>query len=630
MDDWEKLRQLIINKALHFNEGFTPNGNPANWIIDNRKIFYSTEGLRLIIPLLLDKLSTLKSKNIGGPEIAANPIISALTLEGYNGFIIRKKQKYNGLQKIVEGNINLDDKVILFDDILHSGRSIQHVINSIKNPIEAIIFLINFDENGYRKLREQGLRVEYLYSLESLGIKQNSNLGNSKIMWSKKNINNWEVSVPRSSPVRYKDTILFGTNEGLFMCLDIKTGKTIWNYNVHNDSQMSPNSRQKAILSSPAVYKDCVIFGDYNGHLYCIKAETGKCVWKQKVADWVGSSPYIFEEKIIIGTEYGARGGSLCAYSIKKGSLIWEVKGKHYIHSSPGVDEKNKIAIVGCNDNHVYAANTDSGKLLWKYHVGRETKAGFAIEDGKVYFGSFDGKLRCLETKTGKVVWEKKISNQIYSTPEIVDDNIICNTASKKVFCLNKKGWIKWFYNTEGRNMCYTKTINKRVYAGSNDGFLHIINLNTGLGTKYHVGKEILTKPIITRNGIVLGCKGEYKCIKPKQDYRYLFVITFKCNDNCHYCLQKSSRDKAKINPSYGEMSLSELKKNAEFLKKRCPDRLLLTGGEPSMHPDFWEIIDYFYNESGIPNISFETNSISFADEKAEKLLDKIKNGKSN
>jgi len=304
MDNWESLRQLIINKALHFNEGFRPNGAPAEWIIDNRKIFYSTKALNLLIPLLLEKLNMFKSKNIGGPEIAANPVISSLVLKGYNGFIVRKKPKYNGLQKIIEGNINKKESVILFDDILHSGKTMQHVIDSIKNPIEAIIFMINFDKGGYDRLIKQGIKVEYLFSLDNLGIHNKGIKKKAKTIWKIKNINNWQASVPRSSPVIYKENIFFGTNEGKFMCVEIKTGNTVWEYNIFKDATTIPNASQKAILSSPVVYEDSLIFGAYNGYLYRIKADTGRVIWKKKIADWIGSSPCLFEDKIIIGTEY--------------------------------------------------------------------------------------------------------------------------------------------------------------------------------------------------------------------------------------------------------------------------------------------------------------------------------------
>jgi glucose dehydrogenase len=71
----------------------------------------------------------------------------------------------------------------------------------------------------------------------------------------------------------------------------------------------------------------------------------------------------------------------------------------------------------------VYAYNASTGALLWKYDpkVPREIAAtrlccnnsnrGVSFYNGKVYFGTLDGRLVAIDAKKGKLVWETHVTN---------------------------------------------------------------------------------------------------------------------------------------------------------------------------------------------------------------------------
>lgn len=83
---------------------------------------------------------------------------------------------------------------------------------------------------------------------------------------------------------------------------------------------------------------------------------------------------------------------------------------------------------------------------------------------------------------------------------------------------------------------------------------------------------------------------------RSKKHYAVLFKIISQCNDFCDFCLEydfiKSGR------PS---LSLEELKENYFYLKKKfAPDYYILTGGEPTLHSQFFEMLE-FLKEKGEP-----------------------------
>ncbi|MFY9401938.1 MAG: radical SAM protein [Candidatus Omnitrophota bacterium] len=70
---------------------------------------------------------------------------------------------------------------------------------------------------------------------------------------------------------------------------------------------------------------------------------------------------------------------------------------------------------------------------------------------------------------------------------------------------------------------------------------------------------------------------------------RLEFHISYKCPNNCSFCSEKNQLKKFKDTFVSKETVLNNLKRFA----RRGFNHLTLTGGEPTLHPDFFEIIRY-------------------------------------
>ena len=89
----------------------------------------------------------------------------------------------------------------------------------------------------------------------------------------------------------------------------------------------------------------------------------------------------------------------------------------------------------------VFANDASTGELIWKFdpQVPREkayylccdaVNRGVAIWDGKIYFGTLDGRLIALDANNGELIWEKITveDSNAYSTtgaPRIIKDKVI-------------------------------------------------------------------------------------------------------------------------------------------------------------------------------------------------------------
>ncbi|MCF7861532.1 PQQ-binding-like beta-propeller repeat protein [Candidatus Woesearchaeota archaeon] len=635
----EELRQYILDEGIRFNEGINTDGSPKQWLIDSRKILLDPKGARLISKEFYEKLRRFESKYVAGLTMAGTLLVSHLISissrkeKRIDGLLLRYKNKELGLQKQIEGYYEPGSSVVIVDDIIRENGLIFKAIEiseKYKLKVEGVIGLLNFDKKGAEDLIRKGYKVEYLFDLEQLFIK--NQIGKEKTvkpikLWSLSFHNSENVSTQKSYPIIYKNSILLGTNEGKFLSINKKTGKVEWNLKLNT-------GRTKGIVSTPCQDKKSIYFGAYDGNLYCVGAEDGKILWKKKDGDWISSSPCIYEGKIFVGIGYGARGGVFCAYSNVDGRRLWKLRCRHHIHSSPCVNKRRGLVYIGSDDKFVYATDSKTGKVIWKFRTESKMRGRFVFDEVSscLYFGSDDGNVYCLDDRDGKLKWKKRIGTAVRSIPEIVDDKLVISSFSDKIFCFNKNnGHINWYYTTKDNIFSSTYTINGIIYCGSNDRFLYVINLHSGeLLTKIYLGDHIYTKPLIDKNVVYIRCNrsfktislNEYQVLEPEEIrsiYRkkfFMFDITYRCNDKCDFCCNQYLLDKAKKYQHRGEMTFEEIKDNLNYVTTKYDIKsMIITGGEPTIHVDFWKILDLFFNNDFDFFISLDTNAIKFADQ---------------
>lgn len=89
-----------------------------------------------------------------------------------------------------------------------------------------------------------------------------------------------------------------------------------------------------------------------------------------------------------------------------------------------------------------------------------------------------------------------------------------------------------------------------------------------------------------------------------------VFYLTYGCNDTCEFCFVKDKINKAP------QMSFEEIQNNFYFLQsKQSLNGIILSGGEPTLHPEFFQIMDFFYHTPKLHTVSLNTNALKLAQE---------------
>ena len=237
--------------------------------------------------------------------------------------------------------------------------------------------------------------------------------------------------------------------------LENKNGNLLWKF-----PQEADNARQ--YYAAPAVDEELVVAGDYNNTLTALDAGTGSKKWDFISAKDRYIGPALLTEKAIY-----APNADHYLYAIDRtGSLLWKFKAAGPNWTKPVTD--GNLIIFASMDHHVYAfqpeyalgslsMDDDGSRTLvtspeWTADLSVAIVADPLIQDGKVYVGTINGDLVCLDAENGKTIWtfnDNGNAGSIWGSPVIFEDNLFFADTNGQVYAVSpdtgKPTWLKPF-----------------------------------------------------------------------------------------------------------------------------------------------------------------------------------------
>jgi outer membrane protein assembly factor BamB len=148
-----------------------------------------------------------------------------------------------------------------------------------------------------------------------------------------------------------------------------------------------------------------------------------------------------------------------------------------------------------------------TNNALWLFYTGAEVSGSPTFVNGKVYVGSWDKKIYCLNAMNGSKIWEYTTGLEVTSTPAVVGDSVYCGSNDGKLYCLNAEtGAFLWDYQCGADVVSSPAVVNGNVYFGSRDHKVYCLNATTG--TKiwdYSTGLDIIPSPAVVDGKLYIG-----------------------------------------------------------------------------------------------------------------------------
>lgn len=122
-------------------------------------------------------------------------------------------------------------------------------------------------------------------------------------------------------------------------------------------------------------------------------------------------------------------------------------------------------------------------KVLWTFSTNDNSmESSPAVVDGKLYVGSTNGNIYCLNATNGHQIWLNfKIDSEIQSSPAVVNGFLYVCDRNGVVYCLDTQtGIIMWKFQTGVGMSSSPAVVNSYVYISSADGNLYCLNAFDG------------------------------------------------------------------------------------------------------------------------------------------------------
>ncbi|PVX24059.1 MAG: hypothetical protein CW691_08730, partial [Candidatus Bathyarchaeum sp.] len=140
-------------------------------------------------------------------------------------------------------------------------------------------------------------------------------------------------------------------------------------------------------------------------------------------------------------------------------NLRWSFTTGAGVGSTPVIVEGR--VYVGSQDKNIYCIDARDGSLLWKFMTNTRIKSSVAVADGRVYVGPDDGYVYCLDSKNGSLIWRAgaggyieagfKAVAGIRSSPIVVGGMVYVGSLDTRLYCFDAdSGDIVWTYETGG------------------------------------------------------------------------------------------------------------------------------------------------------------------------------------
>lgn len=227
------------------------------------------------------------------------------------------------------------------------------------------------------------------------------------------------------------------------------------------------------IISNPAVVAGVAYFGCTDGNVYAVDASKGTLAWTFQTGFGMVSSPAVVKGKLYTGAD----SGSVYCINVATGKQIWktltgnitnnilgsQTGGVPYSRSSPIVEDSK--VYVGSLDNKVYCLDANSGNILWTCPTDGVIRATVSVVDNAVYASSCapasgsvgNGTLYKIDASNGNVIWTTKIpysmnrttgqGNYLFAAPTVADGVVFVRSGLFYTFGVNATtGKIIWTY----------------------------------------------------------------------------------------------------------------------------------------------------------------------------------------
>ena len=166
----EYLIDLLKENDVFLEGDFTlSSGKKSTYYINMKKAITDPKILSAISELICEKIADDDIDKVAGPALGAVPIATAVSLESTLPLLmIRKEKKGYGTSKLIEGELNEGDNVIVVEDVSTTGGSLLKAIRAIQDNggnVKRAFVVVDRQEGAIDAFEKEGITLEPLITV---------------------------------------------------------------------------------------------------------------------------------------------------------------------------------------------------------------------------------------------------------------------------------------------------------------------------------------------------------------------------------------------------------------------------------------------------------------------------------
>ncbi|RKN81518.1 beta-alanine-activating enzyme beta-propeller domain-containing protein [Ulvibacterium marinum] len=167
----------------------------------------------------------------------------------------------------------------------------------------------------------------------------------------------------------------------------------------------------------------------------------------------------------------------------------WRFKTQGPIRGSSVIVE-DKI-YFGSSDGFVYCLDKEEGNLIWKKQTNGAITTAPTIAGSSLYISNRDNSVWAMDTQTGRILWKFKMQpiltdlhagwEYFMASPVVFENSVFIGSGDGHLYVLDgKNGKLKWKFKTNGRIRASPLIDSGTVYQPSNDGYVYVLDAGNG------------------------------------------------------------------------------------------------------------------------------------------------------
>jgi outer membrane protein assembly factor BamB len=230
-----------------------------------------------------------------------------------------------------------------------------------------------------------------------------------------------------------------------------------------------------------------------SGDVAALRANDGAIAWSVDAGAAIRATPLVAGASLYVPTDKAllkldlATGRRLWASSLGKGEKRLAAddpksRGDHY--SSSAIVAGDSV-YAGSRDGCVYRFNAESGATVGRYCATDLITATPVVDGPRVYFASFDRSVYAAERDTGHILWKRDLHGAVPRDLALAGHNILAGSRSYDLAALDKTtgkpSWNRYYWYSWVDSP--PNVVGPTVYIGSSDS-LRLFAFDAGSGKK--------------------------------------------------------------------------------------------------------------------------------------------------